>query len=387
MHCPPSARGPPRCVRGSIDGARARRCAHDLRGRLAQAHAELRRTKRRSSTRHPPTPRREADSRIARRCQGGCAGPSASRAPPDGAPGMTPIDIIVPVSRNAEAPRRCWTACSRRRVERRSRWSSSTVRPRRTSLRNMSASSGERPRHADRAAGVAGVRGGGQPRVRVASRPRQGAAAIGRRSVPATGWIASRITARPTKSVSSRRSPMLRAWRCIHRRAATTRCRKAIRAHRWTRFSRTRMVANRLRFRRPTVQASTFGTNASRRRRVDGAPLGGDYGVEIDFCLRAACAGFRHVVAGDVFVVHTPHASFGNRKRRSSASARRKRCRSCIPRTSAAEQIAERDPMRTFGRRVDLLRLAELPKQIVVFVSHKWAGGIRRYMNDLAALI
>src|SRR5207253_1666694 len=40
-----------------------------------------------------------------------------------------------------------------------------------------------------------------------------------------------------------------------------------------------------------------------------------------------------------------------------------------------------------FARRVDLLRLAELPKQLLVFVSHPWGGGIRRYMNDLAALV
>ena len=39
-----------------------------------------------------------------------------------------------------------------------------------------------------------------------------------------------------------------------------------------------------------------------------------------------------------------------------------------------------------FARRVDLLRLAELGKRILVFVSHPWGGGIRRYMNDLVAL-
>ena len=43
-------------------------------------------------------------------------------------------------------------------------------------------------------------------------------------------------------------------------------------------------------------------------------------------------------------------------------------------------------PERAFARRVDLLRLAESQKRIVVFVSHPWGGGIRRYMNDLVAL-
>ena len=34
----------------------------------------------------------------------------------------------------------------------------------------------------------------------------------------------------------------------------------------------------------------------------DAAPLGSDYGVEVDFCLRAGSAGFRSIVACDVFV-------------------------------------------------------------------------------------
>ncbi len=44
------------------------------------------------------------------------------------------------------------------------------------------------------------------------------------------------------------------------------------------------------------------------------------------------------------------------------------------------------EPGRPFARRVDLLRLAESRKRILVFVSHPWGGGIRRYMHDLAAL-
>ena len=50
-------------------------------------------------------------------------------------------------------------------------------------------------------------------------------------------------------------------------------------------------------------------------------------------------------------------------------------------------ELLEREPARPFARRVDLLRLAEsLANATIVFVSHPWGGGIRRYMNDLAAL-
>jgi GT2 family glycosyltransferase/glycosyltransferase involved in cell wall biosynthesis len=120
---------------------------------------------------------------------------------------------------------------------------------------------------------------------------------------------------------------------------------------------------------------------------LDGNPLGGDYGVEIDFCLRAGSAGFRHLVAGDVFVGHEGNASFGKRE----APGLEDRARTALAKlypayTAQRKDIADRDPSRRFARRVDLLRLAESDKRILVFVSHPWGGGIRRYMLDLVAL-
>jgi GT2 family glycosyltransferase/glycosyltransferase involved in cell wall biosynthesis len=120
---------------------------------------------------------------------------------------------------------------------------------------------------------------------------------------------------------------------------------------------------------------------------LDGNPLGGDYGVEIDFCLRAGSAGFRHLVAGDVFVGHEGNASFGKRE----APGLLDRARTALAKLYPAyatqrKDIADRDPSRRFARRVDLLRLAESDRRILVFVSHPWGGGIRRYMLDLVAL-
>lgn len=45
------------------------------------------------------------------------------------------------------------------------------------------------------------------------------------------------------------------------------------------------------------------------------------------------------------------------------------------------------NPVLPLARRLDLARLAASPRPAIVFVSHAWGGGIRRYMNDLAALI
>jgi GT2 family glycosyltransferase/glycosyltransferase involved in cell wall biosynthesis len=119
----------------------------------------------------------------------------------------------------------------------------------------------------------------------------------------------------------------------------------------------------------------------------DANPLGSDYGVEIDFCLRAGSAGYGHLLAGDVFVGHEGHASFGAREAESLAHRAEAALAKLYPSYLAQKkELAEHEPGRPFARRVDLLRLAESGKRILVFVSHPWGGGIRRYMNDLVAL-
>jgi GT2 family glycosyltransferase/glycosyltransferase involved in cell wall biosynthesis len=119
----------------------------------------------------------------------------------------------------------------------------------------------------------------------------------------------------------------------------------------------------------------------------DASPLGSDYGVEIDFCLRAGSAGYSHVLAGDVFVAHEGHASFGARDAEVLAHRAEEALAKLYPSYLAQEEeLAEHEPGRPFARRVDLLRLAESGKRLLVFVSHPWGGGIRRYMNDLVAL-
>jgi glycosyltransferase involved in cell wall biosynthesis/GT2 family glycosyltransferase len=100
-----------------------------------------------------------------------------------------------------------------------------------------------------------------------------------------------------------------------------------------------------------------------------------------DFSLQAAELGFRHVLAADVFIQrHGRFASMANAGgisglARGEAAAQRARV------TSAEE------PSRSSRRRVDLLRLAESPRHLVLFVGHGWGGGIRRHMTDLAAMI
>ena len=112
------------------------------------------------------------------------------------------------------------------------------------------------------------------------------------------------------------------------------------------------------------------------------------YAAEIDFCVRAASAGFRAVVAGDVFVANDGEGSFGNRARHAEGHAATTALANLHPgHASALRELALHESTRTLARRVDLARLAASPRPAILFVSHAWGGGVRRHMNDLAALV
>jgi GT2 family glycosyltransferase/glycosyltransferase involved in cell wall biosynthesis len=122
--------------------------------------------------------------------------------------------------------------------------------------------------------------------------------------------------------------------------------------------------------------------------RFDGGPLGSDYGVEQDFCLRASGSGFRHILAADVYVWHWGETSFGSVAAEDLASRAELALGRLYPHYPAErEAFATRDPARPFQRRVDLLRLAESERQLVLFVAHGWGGGVRRHIDDLTAML
>ena len=119
----------------------------------------------------------------------------------------------------------------------------------------------------------------------------------------------------------------------------------------------------------------------------DQALYGAGYGEEVDFCMRAARAGFRHVVAADVFVRHVGEVSFGPQ-----GSERRARAQATIDRLYPEFQVGlaaffQEEPLRAFRRRADLERLRRSPAPRVLFVSHAYAGGVRRHIEDLVGLL
>ena len=99
---------------------------------------------------------------------------------------------------------------------------------------------------------------------------------------------------------------------------------------------------------------------------LGGAPVGAaqDAEVERDWGRRAARAGFRSLVAGDVFVA----------------------CADAPARSAHVGTQASANAVLPLARRVDVARLAASPRPGIVFIAHAWGGGIRRHMNDLARL-
>ncbi len=120
----------------------------------------------------------------------------------------------------------------------------------------------------------------------------------------------------------------------------------------------------------------------------DGDPLGSDYGAEQDFCLRASGSGYRHELAADVYVWHQGETAFGSDDAQSLSGRAEWALGQLYPHYRAQRaELTARDPARPFQRRVDLLRLAESPRQLLLFIAHAWGGGIARHMNDLAAMV
>ncbi|MEH3147070.1 MAG: glycosyltransferase [Methylobacterium frigidaeris] len=116
----------------------------------------------------------------------------------------------------------------------------------------------------------------------------------------------------------------------------------------------------------------------------DEATFGRGYGEENDFCLRAAKAGYRNLLAHDVFVYHSGGVSFDSTYL-DTLSAIEKRLLGKHPDylTRVSRYVAA-DPARDARFRLDLYRIAKYLAQwkVAVFVTHSRGGGIATHVKD-----
>ena len=111
--------------------------------------------------------------------------------------------------------------------------------------------------------------------------------------------------------------------------------------------------------------------------------FGAGYGEENDFCLRAARAGWRNVLADDAFVVHTGGRSFGGRK----GELGERNLALLLARhphyAAMVERYIAQDPLRPL-REVAVSRLALAhPPRGVLHVIHHHGGGTETHVRQL----
>ena len=111
--------------------------------------------------------------------------------------------------------------------------------------------------------------------------------------------------------------------------------------------------------------------------------FGAGYGEENDFCLRAARAGWRNVLADDAFVLHRGGKSFAGRKDTLGA-ANMEILLDRYPHYAAmVRDYVERDPLRPLRDAAQSRLAAMLPQRGVLHIVHSAGGGTMTHVRTL----
>lgn len=116
----------------------------------------------------------------------------------------------------------------------------------------------------------------------------------------------------------------------------------------------------------------------------DAETFGHGYGEENDFCLRAQKAGYRNLLAHDIFVYHSGGASFDNTFAKNMAEIEKRLLGKHPDYPSQVLSYVAADPAKEARIRLDLYRLARrLGPKTVVFFTHNKIGGIVTHIRSL----
>ncbi len=115
--------------------------------------------------------------------------------------------------------------------------------------------------------------------------------------------------------------------------------------------------------------------------------FGKGYGEENDFCCRAQKAGYRNVLATDVFVWHKGNVSFGD-----SHNERKQKCLEVLQELHPqyipdVHRHIQADPAREARLRASLLRWQRSGLPRLLFVTHDRGGGTEQHCRELADLL
>ncbi|WP_262689468.1 glycosyltransferase [Kordiimonas aestuarii] len=109
------------------------------------------------------------------------------------------------------------------------------------------------------------------------------------------------------------------------------------------------------------------------------------YGEENDFCVAAANAGWRNVLATDVYVRHRGEVSFAEDAGALQAEGLKSLLAKHPGYLGGVHDYIAHDPSAKARARLDAMRLKRAMGDIALFVSHDWGGGIEKNIIDLKA--
>ncbi len=105
------------------------------------------------------------------------------------------------------------------------------------------------------------------------------------------------------------------------------------------------------------------------------------YGEENDFCMRALEAGYKNVIATDLFVYHVGAVSFSAEKAENFDAGQRALDIKHPGYTLMTRRHVMADPTRYSRMQLDSARIVEALQGAVVFITHAWGGGIETYLD------
>jgi GT2 family glycosyltransferase/SAM-dependent methyltransferase/glycosyltransferase involved in cell wall biosynthesis len=112
--------------------------------------------------------------------------------------------------------------------------------------------------------------------------------------------------------------------------------------------------------------------------------FGRGYGEENDWCMRAAAAGYRHVLACNLFVYHKHGGSFPTEEKQRLVEKNLKTLADRYPRYhSVIREHINLDPAKAIRELVRIKLAAELDGGVSLVVDHRLGGGANKYRESL----
>lgn len=118
----------------------------------------------------------------------------------------------------------------------------------------------------------------------------------------------------------------------------------------------------------------------------DAERFGKGYGEENDFCMRAAAAGWKHLLCADTFVYHSGGVSFAETQTPRQRDAIQVMRRLHPHYETEVQRHIHADPARPLRLALDTARLLAVRRPLLLFVLHASGGGTEKHARDLARL-